>query len=66
MAMFAQRIVGIMAHWREAMRMYFQFFAQKNADLARDEVRNVKLMRPTHVYTGETKPVEHITVPSKL
>jgi len=44
--MMAQRLVGIMAHWREAM------------------TRDIKLFRPTHVYTGETEPVKDIAASS--
>lgn len=47
-AMFGQRMIGILAHWRESM------------------LRKVKLYRPTHIYTGQTEPLENVTIPSRL
>lgn len=47
-AMFSQRLIGVMAHYRESM------------------LRDIKLFRPTHVYTGETDPVEDFKPSSKL
>ncbi|EAU32144.1 conserved hypothetical protein [Aspergillus terreus NIH2624] len=44
-AMLAQRIIGIMAHWREYM------------------LNRGKLLRPSHIYTGDVKAAE---ISSKL
>ncbi|KAF2215727.1 hypothetical protein CERZMDRAFT_34664, partial [Cercospora zeae-maydis SCOH1-5] len=46
--MLAQRLVGVMAHWREA------------------QMRSIKLFRPTHIYTGDTEPIQNFSVTSKL
>lgn len=48
-AMLAQRIMGIMAHWREYMRK--SIILDCRAFLTR-AVNRGKLFRPSHIYTG--------------
>ena len=65
-AMFVQRLVGVMAHWRESMCTYFNSLSRNTLTRHTIKVRRIKLFRPTHIYTGETEPVADMKVPAKL
>lgn len=52
--MISQRLIGIMAHWREAMGKSNN---HSNCQLLTKTVRGIKLFRPSHIYTGDTEPV---------
>lgn len=61
-AMLAQRIIGIMAHWREYMRESCGR-SVRYREILTEVVNRGKLLRPSHIYTGDVKAAE---ISSKL
>lgn len=49
--MLTQRLPGILAHWRDAMSKFCST-APKHSNLIFLAVRDMKVIRPTHIYTG--------------